>query len=225
MKAIFATIWICILGYGLGLVSNKTRHYATESYRLVEPAPLSSIEPRILNIITLGFRGVYDDFLSIWTIQFLADARLKNFATDEVFAAIKSTTRQRPKIESIYMLSCFVLALDLNRPDLCKEIIIDGMNALPDSWRLPVTQGFIYAYKLNDFANAAIFYSLAASRPGAPSFLKKLSQNMIEKNELSVEDMQTSLLNMFDSAGGSKVGNFLNYMMQKNREKDQPSGN
>ena len=95
MKAIFATIWICILGYGLGLVSNKTRHYATESYRLVEPAPLSSIEPRILNIITLGFRGVYDDFLSIWTIQFLADARLKNFATDEVFSAIKSTTRQR----------------------------------------------------------------------------------------------------------------------------------
>ena len=225
MKAIFATIWICILGYGLGLVSNKTRHYATESYRLVEPAPLSSIEPRILNIITLGFRGVYDDFLSIWTIQFLADARLKNFATDEVFSAIKSTTRQRPKIESIYMLSCFALALDLNRPDLCKEIIIDGMNALPDSWRLPVTQGFIYAYKLNDLPNAAVFYSLAASRPGAPAFLKKLSKNMIEKNELSVEDMQTSLSNMFDNSGGSKIGNFLNDMMQKNREKDQPSGN
>ena len=225
MKAIFATIWICVLGYGLGLVSNKTRDYAAKSYRLVEPAPLSSIEPRILGIITLGFRGVYDDFLSIWTIQFLADARLKDFTTDEVFAAIKSTTRQRPKIESIYLLSCFVLALDLNRPDLCKEIIIDGMNALPDSWRLPVTQGFMYAYKLNDIPNAAIFYSLAASRPGAPPYLQKLSANMIEKNELSVEDMQSSLSNMFDKPGGSKVGNFLNDMMKKNREKDQPGGN
>jgi hypothetical protein len=196
-----------------------------ESYLLVEPAPLSSIDSRILRIITLGFRGVYDDFLSIWTIQFLADERLKNFTTDEVFSAIKSTARQRPKIESIYMLSCFVLALDLNRPDLCKEIIIDGMNALPDSWRLPVTQGFIYAYKLNDIPNAAIFYSLAASRPGAPPYLQKLSTNMIEKNELSIEDMQTSLANMFDSPGGSKVGNFLGDMLKKNREKDQSSGN
>ncbi len=225
MKAIFTTIWICILGYGLGLVSNKTRHYATESYRLVEPAPLSTLDHRLLSIITLGFRGVYDDFLSIWTIQFLADERLKKFSTEEIFSAIKSTTRQRPKIESIYMLSCFVMAMDLNRPDLCKEIIIDGMNALPDSWRLPMTQGFMYAYKLNDLPNAAVFYALAASRPGSPVFLQKLVKHMAEQNELSVEDMQSSLSTLFDSKSGSKVGNFLNDMMNKNREKDTPSGN
>ncbi len=225
MKAIFATIWICILGYCFGLVSNKTKQYANESYRLVEPAPLSTIDPRILSIITLGFRGVYDDFLSIWTIQFLADARLKNFSNEEIFAAIKSTTRQRPKIESIYMLSCFVLAMDLNRPDLCKEVIIDGMNALPNSWRLPMTQGFMYAYKLNDMPNAAIFYALAASRPDSPPFLQKLAKNMAEKNELSVEDMQSSLSNMFDTEGGSKAGSFLNDMMNKNKDEVNPSGN
>ncbi len=206
------------------MVSNKTKTYAAESYRLVEPAPLSTVDPRLLNIITLGFRGVYDDFLSIWTIQFLLDKDLKNYPTEEIFTAIKATTRQRPKIESIYMLSCFVLAMDLNRPDLCKEIIIDGMNALPSSWRLPVTQGFVYAYMLKDIPNAAIFYSLAASRTGSPNFLQRLSKNMIEKNELSVEDMQSSLSNIFDATGGSKMGNFLKDM-EKNREKDKPSGN
>lgn len=122
------------------------------------------------------------------------------------------------------MLSCFVLGLDLKRADLCKEVIIDGMKAMPDSWRIPITMGFMYAYQLNDVSNAVIYYSLAASRPDAPDFLKKLSVNMLEKNSISVQELQESLENMFDAPGGSKVGAFLNDLMQKKREKEKEEG-
>jgi hypothetical protein len=220
LKTILISVWIVILGYALALVSEKTRGYAVASYRLVEPPPLTTLDPRLLSIITLGFRGAYDDLLSIWSIQFLVDDRVKTYPAEEVFKAIKNITRQRPKIESIYMLSCFTIALDLKRPEFCKEIIIDGMHALPNSWRLPMTQGFMYAYQMNDIPNAATFYSMAASRPDSPPFLHQLSVNMVQKNSISVEDIQTSLEKMFDAPGGSKVGSFLNDMMQKKREKE-----
>lgn len=219
------TCWIVLLGYGLAVVSERTRSYAVASYRLVDPPPLTTLDPRLLNIMTLGFRGVYDDLLSIWSIQFLVDPRIKSESPEEVFKSLKLISGHRPKIESIYMLSCFALGLDLERPDLCKDIIIDGMNAMPDSWRLPVTMAFMYAYKLNDIPNAATFYALAASRPDAPEFLKKLSVNMVQNNSISVQEMQESLEKMFDAPGGSKVGTFLNDLVKKKHEKENGSGN
>lgn len=225
VKTALMSVWIILLGYSLITVSEQTRKYAIASYRLVEPPPLVSLDPRLLNIITLGFHGVYDDLLSIWSIQFLVDKRIKSLPVEEVFKSVQLISGQQPKIESIYMLSCFVLGIDMNRGDLCKEIIINGMKAMPDSWRLPVTMGYMYAHELKDYPNAAIFYSLAASRPGAPEFLKKLSVNMVQKNSISVPEMQESLEKMFDAPGGSKVDAFLNDLIKKKREKEDGSGN
>lgn len=226
IRGILLTIWFAALGYGLYQVSARTTQFAKSSYRLVEPPPLTELDPRIVDIITLGFKGMYDDFLSIWSIQFLVDERVKAQTAEEVFRSIKATTRQRPKIESIYLLSCFVLTFDFKRPELCKDIIIDGMSAMPDSWRIPVTMGFTYAYRLGDNENAAIFYALAASRPGAPQYFSSLSQKLAAKSSLSVEDLQGSLQEIFKGGkDGSKMGNFMNDMMQKKREQEGASGN
>jgi hypothetical protein len=219
------TFWFAVLGYSLFFVSEKTAEFARASYRLVEPPPLASLDPRIVEIVTLGFKGVYDDFLSIWSIQFLVDEKVKAQTAEEVFRSIKATTRQRPKIESIYLLSCFVLTFDLKRPDLCKDIIIDGMSALPDSWRIPVTMGFTYAYRMNDNENAAIFYALAASRPGAPKYFGSLARKLADKSSLTVEDLQGSLQEIFRGGeDGSRMGEFMNDMMQKKKEQEGASG-
>lgn len=226
VRLLLLVAWFGLLVAGWISVSAKTFESARASYRLVEPPPLSQLDRRILDIATLGFKGVYDDFLSIWSIQFLADENIKAQDPGILFNAMKAITRQRPQIESIYLLSCFVFTFDLQKPEYCKELIIDGMAAMPDSWRLPMTQGFIYSSRLNDYANGAAFYAIAASRPGAPAYLKSLSYRLAEKSSLSPDDLRGSLEQILKGDGkGSRLGEFMNDMIQKKQNKEGGRGN
>lgn len=226
IRLLLLTAWFAALIGGWVSISQRTYESARASYRLVEPPPLSQLDRRILDIVTLGFKGVYDDFLSIWSIQFLADESVKSQDPELVFAAMKAITRQRPQLESVYLLSCFVFTFDLQKPEYCKDLIIDGMAALPDSWRLPMTQGFIYTSRMQDPANGAAFYALAASRPGAPAYLKSLSQRLAENNRLSIEDLEGSINQIFSGDGiESRLGDFMNEMMQKKQHKEGGGGN
>lgn len=209
MKAALTTLWILALAAALYVVTGNTWTYAKRDYRLLAPPPLTDLDPRFLNIVTLGHRGLYDDFVNIWMLQVLFDERLASQSADDVYRTLLKVTRNQPKIESLYMVSCFVLAIDFQRPELCQQITLDGLKAFPDSWRIPVTQGFMYAYKMNDVKNAAMYYGLAASREDAPDFLKKLAVNMVERNQLSVEELQTTLENLLSVPGGTRFGTFL----------------
>ena len=81
------------------------------------------------------------------------------------------------------MISCFVLALDLGYPQGCGGVTLDGLKAFPESWRIPVTQGFVAqvaAYLLKDQQSAATYYTLAASRQGAPKFLQRIAKHLVD---------------------------------------------
>ncbi|MCX6116537.1 MAG: hypothetical protein NT027_03275 [Proteobacteria bacterium] len=76
----------------------------------------------------------------MWTIQILLDPNLKSYATDSMMTEFfRKTLSQRPKVESLYLLSCFTMSIDFDRPDACVEIGKWGIEAFPESWRIPMT--------------------------------------------------------------------------------------
>jgi hypothetical protein len=141
-----------------------------------------------LNTVTLGYRGLYDDFADIWLLQTLGEKNVKRFDPQQLITAIRSVTRHGPKLESLYLLSCFVLTFELGKPEECQAISVDGMKALPASWRIPMTQGYVTTFVLNDPAAGALYYQLAGSLQGAPPYLASLAAKLAAHGEFSDEE-------------------------------------
>jgi hypothetical protein len=153
--------------------------------------PLVGLKPRFIDVATLGHRGLYEDFISLWIIQNLTDNELKaTTPAAKFYDSIQPVLQLGPRIESVYVLSCFVMALDYNEPRFCEEIFVFGQKHFPDSWRLPVIQGFIYHFKLGDSAKAALMYKLAASKPGAPAYLNGAAEKIAaQSGSVDLNDM------------------------------------
>ncbi len=212
--------WGLLLAALLYQVTAHTWSYSKRDYRLVDDPPFAGMRPELIDVLTLGHRGLYDDLLSIWSIQMLIDQRTNLQDPAALQRSVLQLTRQQPRVESVYMLSCFVLALDLGRPEACEPVTIDGLKALPDSWRIPVTQGFISAYKLQDRAKAALYYSVAASRPEAPEFLRQLAANLARKEDLSPSDLEGTLRQILQGRTDSRLRSFL----ETSRQQPPPRG-
>lgn len=210
MAKLMALVWLMLLGWGLSRITERIAPLAQSRHQLVETAPLASLDTRLLNIITIGYRGLYDDIATIFSIQMLVDDRLKSQATaPQVAHTLAQLTRHQPRIESLYMLSCFVLTFDLKMPELCEPITLDGMKALPESWRIPVTQAFVSLRYLQDSRNAAIYYGLAASRPQAPAFLARLTRSLVESNQLAPAEITETMTKLLGSKEGSRFFELL----------------
>lgn len=226
VKTIAIGLWLLLVAGALHAVTARTWTFAKRDFELLEPPPLTELDPRVLDLVTLGYSGLYDDFIYLWTLQTLADPRLQTMDPETVQASLLQVTRHQPEIETLYMLSCFVLAFDMKRPDLCERVTLDGLKAVPDGWRIPLTQGFLYALQMNDLKNGAMYYGLAASRRDAPEFIGPMTQKMIQENQLSITELQDTLARLLDGStgaprpggrGASRFGPFLESLMRERR--------
>jgi hypothetical protein len=173
--------------------------------KLLSPPPLVEMDPRVIDILTMGHRGLYDDFINIWAIQILMDEAVLKESPDDVADAIRRVTRQGPKLESLYMLSCFVMAMDFRRPDLCLPFTMDGLAAFPESWKIPLTQGAIMAFRMDKRAEAAPFFHLASIRPKAPPFLASFSRKLQQQANVSSDDVDKGLEFLDLLPGGQRL--------------------
>ena len=193
-------------------------------YKLVTSPPLANLDSKHLNLITFGHRGLYDDFVLVWAIQFLADSELKQKATaEELNSAIVSIVSHTPKVEALYLLSCYVLALDYKRPEFCENISVQGLKAFPKSWRIPMTQGFVASFEEKDDMKAAAFYQLAASRPSSPPYVAKLAARLTERGFANGQDLNETIELMSDVPGGTRIIEILKARL-KDREPPPRTG-
>lgn len=176
------------------------------AWKLVNAPPLASMSTPRINLLMLGHRGLYDDFATVWAVQFLAEQNLtKKASAEEVFDAVRSITRHQPRLEALYLVSCFVLALDFNRPEFCEAIALDGLKAFPLSWRIPMTQGFVAAFNMKDHMKAAAFLELAASRPNSPPYVASLAKKFAAKGYASGNDLNETLDMLKEVPGGTRI--------------------
>ncbi|MEY4629943.1 MAG: hypothetical protein RIQ81_63, partial [Pseudomonadota bacterium] len=189
-NAALGTLWLVLLVVALAGVSTRTFQLADKAYKLVNEPPFSELSPEFIDVVTLGHRGVVDDALLVFTLNYLVDVRLKSTPAEDVFAALKATTRLKPRIETIYMFGCLVLAMEMNRPEFCEPIISDGLGLFPDGWRLPLTLGTVLYNNLKDEARAAVFYEIAASKPDAPRYAGRFAAKLRDRSQIDPAEMQ-----------------------------------
>jgi hypothetical protein len=211
--------WLAIICAGVWHSSGKLRTIADGHWNVLTTPPFAELDTALINVVTLGHRGLYDDFINIWAIQFLFDERLKHESPTDVQKAVLQITRHHPKLESLYIASCYLLYLEFARPDLCEEIILDGLKAFPLSWRIPVAQAFMYGYVLKQWDQSASYYALAASKPKSPPFIKKLIPKIMDERRLSIDDITNTLKSMSNDDGGSKLSEFLNELHKRRQER------
>ncbi|MFY7929805.1 MAG: hypothetical protein ACOVS5_13120 [Oligoflexus sp.] len=191
------------------------------SYDPLATPPLSDMHPTLINIFTLGHKNIYDDFINIWLLQIIIDSDRKH-NPDELMRTIRAVIRHQPKLETIYMLSCFVMFQDYKRPEYCQEIILAGLGAFPQSWRLPMTQAFVHYFLLKEPAQAASFFMMAASRPQSPPYVQRLVQKLLKENTLAPEDVERSLDIMGFIGSGDQFKKMLETFGKMNVEQNQP---
>ncbi len=209
-------VWLAALVAGLASISRRTNVAAVKSWELVESPPFSELSPAFVDVVSLGHKGIIDDALLLHTLNYLMDPKLKQASVNDVVEAMKATTRLKPKIETIYMFGCLVIALDLKKPEACEPIIVEGINLFPDGWRLPVTLGTILYHSLKDEARAAIFYELASSKPYAPHFTKSFAAKLRNRSHLDANDVEALIQSLGPVLGEKAVRDF--YMNQEPAE-------
>lgn len=172
--------------------------------QIFDVPPLANLDSRLINILTLGHKHIYDDFINIWLLQTLTETDKPN-EPDKMLNAIRSVIQHRPAHESLYMLSCYVMVQDFKRPESCQEIIMAGLDVFPESWRLPIQQGYVHAYLTDKPAQAASFFMMAASRKNAPEWLKQVVQRLLQRDHLNPEDLRESLntIQVYSERSGS----------------------
>jgi hypothetical protein len=210
--------------YNCGRVGTELGKSERAEYKIVSSPPLASMDPKILDTMLLGHGGLYDDFAMIWSIQILAEPNLKKMTTaDELSDTLLRILKHQPKIEGIYLLSCYVLGLDFQRGDLCDKISIEGLKAFPDSWRIPMTQGFMASFVAKDDLKAAAFYELAASRPKSPEYVGRLAKRLTARGYADGEDLSETVRLMSEVPGGSRIIEILQQRL-KNSAPPAPPG-
>ena len=204
----------CFLGF---LSVNKIRPRET-ARQVVTAPPLSSLHPLLLELSILGQKNLYDDFMHIWMLQSLADDQLVKSQPEQVEKAILQVAKHSPKIETFYMLSCIVI-FESADPRSCEPLIISGLKAFPNSWRLPMMLAYVYHFKLNDYAKAAAMFGLASSRQNSPEYVARLAKKLINRENLSEEEIQGAFDMMLQVPGGRS---HFNDILQQRKETTKP---
>lgn len=170
--------------------------------------PLTELSPTVIPIVTLNQQAIFEDVIHLWLMQALLHPDAPRHA-EKLAAVIDATLKHRPKIESLYMLACFVALKDLDRPRLCQNITLAGLEVFPDSWRLPMTQGFVHAFVLNEPLQAANFYLLASTRPKSPPYVANVARKLAERENVTEEDRRRSLELMIGGGQQERFHMFL----------------
>ena len=101
---------------------------------------------------------------------------------------IHQVIKHKPKIKSLYLYSCFVLAFDYKKPELCKEISDIALSIYPRNRSIAITQGFISVFLLDKIKEGIQYFELAAQPKNSPtfvlSFVKKLKENKLQNSDI-----------------------------------------
>lgn len=202
---------IIAIGSGIFLIEQAPKHAAhlINKRTPYSAPPLTELDSTTIALLTLGHKNLYENFINIWLLQSLMQKSHDPSRVEDLLAAIRAVTKHRPKFETLYMLSCFVMYQDFNKPEYCQEFILAGLDVFPQSWRLPVTQAYIHAFLLDEPAQAASFFMMAGSRPQAPDWTKRVAQKLISSKALDEEDLRRSREIIAGEPGASEFFNSL----------------
>lgn len=176
--ALLSTIILGVLGYAYqqSIRSQRPTLLTAKVTNITQIQHVTELMAKApwLKHFAFGYDDLYGDVLGLLTNQILAAAGRDSSAP--LVALIAQVAAQRPRNEQFYLEACQYLMNASERPQDCLPLIMTGLGVFPQSWRLPLLQGFVHAVKLKQPAQAASFYAIAGSRRGSPAWVSELAQ-------------------------------------------------
>jgi hypothetical protein len=207
---------------GLNFARQQFATIRDKSNEVVTLPPLAEFDPKLVNIIFLGHKNLYDAIVSIWVTQILNDPRLSERDALDLVKFVKLVSRHKPKLEkTLFVGVCVALMQKLKRPDLCFPVMEEGMNILTESWVLPLTQGYVEGLILKNKERASFFYFLASTKKEVPEYVGRVAEKLSKSAEtLQDEDYVRSMEMMLNVPGGERFLDFLKGTLSKESDSD-----
>ena len=215
---IFVRVTIFVFASGFfWLTANKSSEAYERPESAVREPPLINLSSRTISMLFLGFKHIYDDFISIWAVHYLANPDPSIYDLDQLDKMLKKIAISRQRRETTYIFSCFVLS-QLGRPESCPAILEIGMQVLPTSWRIPLTLGFIYTDDLNDPRKAAIYYNVCSEREFSPSYIKSVARKLAVRGGTTLEELEHSVAEVLGISEDSELYKVVKQKYKENNE-------
>jgi hypothetical protein len=156
------------------------------------PAPVTAV-------LSFGFDRLVADLLWLQVIQYYGGKLLaKDVHMPNLWPYFDTITTLDPDFDEAYFFGSYLLADDLDRPDLALSLLDRGRRhrltapgsdgpASPDrlerteAWRFPYQMAFIHSFYRHDNAEASRYFHMAAQTAGAPDICLRLAAALSEQ--------------------------------------------
>ena len=204
MRHIISVLLIVLAVSFFAITALKAREAERLPDSFVRDPPLIDMPTDILSMVFLGFRNVYENFVSIWAVHYLAAPDVTVYDVDQLDRMLKKVANMRHRRETLYVFSCFILST-LQRPEACVDILTTAMEVMPESWRVPFTLGIIYMEDLNDFRKAAIYLNMCSERKYSPTYIKNVARRLAIKGSTTLEKLEHSVADILGISEDSEL--------------------
>jgi hypothetical protein len=154
-----------------------------------------------LKLAVLGFRQITADILWLKAIQNFGGRTQSKEGYRAAYHAVDVLTDLDPHFAYAYQVAGTILGVWAGLVEESVAILSKGMSRNPTVWQLPFYLGYDYYYELHDPTNAAEYFRIASTLPGAPSYLPKLAARMTTEAgnpDVALEFIQRLLLSTQD---------------------------
>lgn len=209
-SVILSVLLMFISCFGLFIFSEKTEDEIRNRYELVNKIPLSGLKREVIDVLVLGQAPIYDNFVHLWTTQYLGSQELLQENPDILASKLREVLHLNIKSESFYLLSCFRFIFHFKRPELCHPIALKGMQVMPDRWMIPAALAYAYLEE-ERFEESANIFDAAGQIEGAPEYFRTVGDKLRSKQVIDPA-VQNEILEVL---GNEEVGKEVIKTMSK----------
>jgi tetratricopeptide (TPR) repeat protein len=164
----------------------------------------------MVGLLSFDHRGAAADYLftqvSIHSGSLMWKPLDIKFDSGWAYGMMDLVTDLDPKYREAYLMSGMGLIHNFSDVNLAPPILKKGMEANPDSWEIPYWYGYDHYFYLDDSDTAAIYFTEAARKPGAPKTNWGILVN-VAREAGHYEKAYWALQVMYDSAKSEKIKN------------------
>lgn len=143
---------------------------------------------KLMKAMSLEYAPLMADFYWTRVVQFYGNKHVRGDANlEELWPLLDITTTLDPNLIPAYRFGAIFLSQrppgGAGRPDLAVQLMLRGIKANPDNWRLYEDLGFIYYMDLKDYNKAADAFLEGSKNPQALIWMKIMAAKIAAEGE------------------------------------------
>ena len=143
---------------------------------------------KLMKVMSLEYAPLMADIYWTRVVQFYGNKHVRGEANMELlWPLLDITTTLDPNLLVAYRFGAVFLSQrapgGAGRPDLAVELILRGIQANPDYWRLYEDLGFVYYFDLKDYQKASDAFLEGSKRLGAQVWMKIMAAKIAAEGE------------------------------------------